>query len=43
MVTFIAHKPLFSSIMMYILGKKLCKIRADFGQISAGAGVWPEA
>ena len=26
--------------MMYILGKKLCKTPADFGQISAGLGDW---
>ena len=36
MVTFIAQKPPFSSIMMYILGKKLCKTPADFRQISVG-------
>ena len=25
---------------MYILVKKLCKTPADFGKISAGAGIW---
>ena len=38
MESYIAQKPSFSSIMMYILGKKLCKTPAHFGQISAGAG-----
>ena len=44
MVTFIAQIPSFPSIMMYILGKNVCKTPADFGQISAGAGgleFWP--
>ena len=38
MVTFIAQKPSFSSMMMYILEKKFCKTPADFWKISAGAG-----
>ena len=39
MVTFIAQKPSFSSIMMYILGKKLCKIpRLILGKFRRGLG-----
>ena len=38
MVTYIAQKPSFSSMMKYFLGKKLCKTAADFGRISAVAG-----